>query len=368
MRKRSGWHLGVQPMLRALTSVESTALDIAPSLSAPRTYRRLGRIFVAESTMPSIFRKFRYGSFLEPILRATGVCPWRLQALFPFLPRVEITSAADVILVSANLRAFYASRKITLKLANPTRKGSVERLAREVSVRTGLVPGIGVRVPELSPAPINPEAGFVVEELLDARPVDPREIPAEKISKCLLAFFAANRLEMKPLGDVVCFSREWQALAAYCENSAIAIPPEVQQAVATALSDTSLAAQLVPCAMCHFDLSVSNLMHSDDMLFIIDWEWGEYSMIFVDTIRLSTQIPEFATCFIEQFDSLVPTDCPAMLDTETQLLVAAIHAGLKRVARRAEYAGEGEAPKDERKMKRRITQILDVYARRQRRG
>lgn len=362
MRERVDRRLGIRSMLRALTSVERTALDVAPSFSASRAYRCFDHMLVAERAMPSFFSRMNTGGFPEPVLRAAGLRPWRLRALFPFLPRLRVSSVADAILVTSNLRAFYTSRQVTLKLANPALKNSAERIALERSIRTGLVPGDGVRVPELSPVPFDPEAGFVVEELLDARPIDPSEFSAAEIARRLLAFFIANRLEMRPLGDVVCFSRDWRALAAYCESAGIAVPPVVQQAVTALLSDTSLAARLVPCAMCHFDLSVSNLMRSDDTLFIIDWEWAERSMIFVDAILLSMQIREFANCFIKQLESLEAAACPEMLDTESQFLVAAVHVGSKRVARHTVYVVGRNASRCEWKLKHRISGILDVCA------
>lgn len=367
MSEPSDWRLGAQPMLQALGRLECTELGIAPSLPAPRVYRRFGRLFVAESALPSLVTRLRRGNMHDPILLAAGARPWSLQVRAPFLPSEMIASAADVIRVKSNLRAFYAREKITVKVANPNRKGSATRLAREGSILAGLVPGPGVRAPKPSFVPIDPDAGFVVEELLDARPVGPKDFSADTIAKRLLAFIAANRLEMKPLADVVCFSDEWRALADFCESAAIVIPPEVQQAVATQLNDTSLAAQLVPCAMCHFDLTRSNLMHSDDMLFIVDWEWGAYSMIFVDAIPLSTQIPEFANCFMKQFESLGLTGHAAMLDTERQFFVAAIYIGSKRVARRADFAVGHDASNYEKKLKRRIIRLLDVCAQRLRR-
>ncbi|MGE0004594.1 MAG: hypothetical protein AB7S92_03290 [Parvibaculaceae bacterium] len=322
-RARSDWRHSLPLALAALTAAEPQIPELGTKPAAVRTFRKAGRWLISEDASIS-------DPVLRQIFRSNGSHAWIQWLCRRLGRRIAIRSHAQAIFLKSNLRAFYPALPITVKVANPGRPRASRRIANEIESRRRLVDAGIIGLPRLYAA--SAKDAFLAEELIDARPVRRSGLTPREIARQLLCFHQANGIEFMPAGLALDIDRDCRLVADYSSRLGMAIPGGIASLAAT----PGLSSALAACALCHGDLTVTNLMIVREKLFITDWEWAERTLVFSDAVRLATQLDGFDACFLDEFNGLSKPAAP-ILDPTTQFLLAALHVAARRIARRSDF-------------------------------
>ena len=326
--------------------------ELGADLPPPRRFRKAGRWLIAEDAKVS-------DPALIQIFRSNGSRGW-VQWLSKWLGgRITVRSHARAIFLKSNLRSFYPPLPVTIKVANPQRPRGSSRIRNEIESRKRLIDAGTIGPPKLL-ASSSEEPPFLAEELIDALPVQRSGVATREIAHQLLYFHNVNGIEFVPAASVLDIEHDFDLYLSHASRLNIRIPASV----ASLERSPTISSGLVASALCHGDLTATNLMIGSigsKKLFITDWEWAERTLVFSDAVRLATQLDGFEACFLDEFGHM---SMPAgALDPQTQFLLAAVHVAAKRVARRNEFEQAGALRAYDVRLKDRFLRISRLIER-----
>jgi hypothetical protein len=350
------WGHDLQVGLDALADAERAALGELPP---PRAFGKYARWLIAPPA-PALSSGAR--ADLRTVLRGTGLSP-AIGLLRGALPKIAVRSAADVILLKANLRSFYLARRVSLKVANPGRRTGRQRLHHEAQSRSGLRPGKHARVPKLLGALPAAPAGFLAEELVIGRAPRPGDIDVAQLADWLLDFYLANGLGPRRVGELCDAAADWQLLRDYAQRVGLAIAPELIGVMGQVAAAAGRAQARVAAATCNGDLTLTNMILSDGGVVILDWEYACLAPVFFDAVRLTAQLPAFADRFMAAYAGSPLHGQPNMLPVTQQFLVGCTMAAQQRIARVEDFEFAGDRAAYDARLRGRIAKILQLMAR-----
>jgi hypothetical protein len=344
------WGHDIGLALSMLTRAEAEVPAIARQAES-RAFRQIGRWILPEQYLPPGLGRWEPPGGLLRILRADKLGQWQLRALAARSRRLMLHSAADAILLKANLRAFYLAAGITLKLPNPGRPASSERLRQEIACRSQFRQCQDVRTPGLVHVPR--DEGFIAEELLRADPIARTMLDPAEVARRYLAWQDVNGLAIKSCAAAVDLEEELPILLDYCAAKRI----DVKRLEAAVRAAAASGRPLV-CGMCNGDLTVTNLMYAPDTLYIVDWEWASRDLILADAVRLGTQLDGYARAALAEFMRLPIAGEVRLMDPIQQYVVAVAHVAAQRLKRRQDFVSEADSTAYARRVKTRIEEIV----------
>jgi hypothetical protein len=218
-----------------------------------------------------------------------------------------------------------------VKIANPIKPHASLRIANEIKTRRRLIDAGAIGPPRLLATTAEGQP-FLAEELIDARPVSRSTMTPREIARRLLYFHQVNGIEFVPAAAALDIEQDCRLYASYSSRLGLATSARVASLAAI----PRMSSGLVACALCHGDLTVTNLMVGGEKLFITDWEWSERTVIFSDAVRLSTQLDGFDACFLDEFTGIAKP-ASTVLEPHTQFLLAAVHVAARRISRRSDF-------------------------------
>lgn len=342
----------MQAGLDALTHAEAQVIG----LEVPeRRFRWVQRWLMAEDALFGNSGGHCESPGIRQFLGMSGLDRWLIRSRARLAPRIVARSSADAILFKANLRSFYVDRRLSIKVANPGRPASLPRLNSEVAARRSFVASEHASAPKLRLGPDVVPGGFLAEDLILAEPSGLEAVGPFKLAEWLLGFYEANGLDPKPVGDPAVLRGAWACLRAYASGSGLALSGSLARRVDALLNESTHrhAAE----AICNGDLSTTNLLFRGDHVFITDWEWLVRGPVFLDAVRLGTQLPGFAEGFVAAFLRRMAGD-PSMLAAADQYLLASILVAQHRIGRRADFVAERDRSAYARRLKPRIAKIV----------
>jgi hypothetical protein len=298
-----------------------------------------------------------YDPALLQIFHSNGSRGWIQRLCRRLGTKLTLRSHAQAIFLKSNLRAFYPPLRLTVKVGNPGRPRASSRIANEITSRRGLIDADNIGPPRLHAASTD-EPSFLAEELIDARPVRRSRIPPREIARRLLHFHQVNGIEYVSTAKALDFEQDFRLYTAYSTQLGVNIPA----GIASLAAAPEVTSGLVACAMCHGDLTVTNLMIGGEKLFITDWEWAEQTILFSDAVRLATQISGFDACFLDEFNNVAKPP-PSMLEPRTQFLLAAVHIAARRIARRSDFEEPAALRAYDVRLKDRLLRVAQLIER-----
>ena len=360
MSRLADWQNGLDASLEALAEAERAAFG---SLPGHRPFRRLGRWIVAEAAFSELRRD---DGVLHGAFRGA---PWALAAVrLRMAPRVMLPSAAAALLLKSNLRAFYPDRRATLKIADPRRSRAAARLRNEALNRRGLADTVHVTVPRLLQKADPAHDGFLLEEMVQGRPLQRDELPPARLAAQLIEFHRANGLRVEDAGAVFAFDESWRILHEYLQQQNIEIGHGPVERVTALIARGRQGPLPIATAVTNNDLTISNLLSTGRKIAIIDWEYAGLAPAFVDAVRLSTQIEGYAAAFATEFEAQMAAETPAMLPAADQFLLSVLAVCRQRIARRGDFETDGERTGYEARLRRRMLDFVALSERLASRG
>jgi len=358
------WGSDVEAALSVVLVAEENTFARLAEPPPPREFLKIHRWLLAVDAIPRFLRARPETGALGRMLAADRLAQALARGARFIGWTGNLASRADAILFKSNSRAFYPSRGMTLKTSNPARIASRARIAHEAAARRRLVPGRFMRAPELI---ANGEAGsasFLAEQLVDGRtkPFDLAVAPS--LAADLFDFHVRNGVTKRSLGDLPGLAAAWQSLEDCAKDFNLAIPPKLEHRIDRLLGGEFDRCEVLIC-LCNGDLAQSNLMIGLDQTFVMDWEWAVEAPLFVDAVKLSTQIEGFAEAFLDAVRLSEAAASPALLGLADQFLLAGLLVAANRIARQNDFASLG----DERAYASRLTlrliefiRLMDVLA------
>ena len=350
MSRLAGWQDGLEASLVALAEAERAAFG---GLPGHRPFRRLGRWIVAEAAFSELRRD-------EGVLQgAFRGAPRALAAVrLRMAPRMMLPSAAAALLLKSNLRAFYPDRRATLKIADPRRSRAAARLRNEALKRRGLADTVHVTVPRLLQKADPAHDGFLLEEMVQGRPLHRGALPPAQLAAQLIEFQRANGLRIEDASAVFAVDESWRMLREYLQQQGIGIGEAAVEGMTGLLARGRQGPLPVAVAVTNNDLTISNLLSTARKIAIIDWEYAGPAPAFVDAVRLSTQIEGYAAAFAAEFEAQMAREKEAMLPATEQFMLSVLAVCRQRIERRGDFETEGERTAYETRLRRRILDFV----------
>jgi len=360
MSRLADWHDGLVASLEALTEAERAAFGNLPS---HRPFRRLGRWIVAEAAFSELRRD---DGVLHGAFRGA---PWALAAMrLRMAPRVMLPSAAAALLLKSNLRGFYPDRRATLKIADPRRSRAADRLRNEALNRRALINTAHVMVPRLVQKADPGHDGFLLEEMVQGRPLRRDELPPGRLAAQLIEFQRTNGMRITDAGALFAVDESWRIVREYLQQQDIGIGEALTERITGLLAQGRQGPLPVAAAVTNNDLTISNLLSAGRKIAIIDWEYAGLAPACVDAVRLSTQIEGYAAAFAAEFEVQMAAERDAMLPAREQFLLSVLAVCRQRIARRGDFETDGERTAYEARLRRRILDFVALLERLASRG
>lgn len=363
MRQLKDWNHDFLPALRLLRDAEQNVEAIPQNSSQPRQFRWIGRWLVSEAAVDGLFSARPEMRLLRQVLTADRQNILYAKLKSQFAGKLALFTQADCILFKTNLRAFYAPQCITIKIANPGRTNSELRIETEKTLRANLPGTTFISLPQLITVPKVLAKGVLVEELLDAKRINVHHINSLELAELLLDFHEVNGISYRVLSTVADLSATLKVFSVYCDAQGIRLKPATYQSLNDLLSHLNIGQQLVPCAICHGDLTVSNIMQMRHRFYIVDWEWAHEAPVFVDAVRLATQIPGFAADFLTAAGSKQQVEHTNVLDPRYQFAIAILWVACRRIARQHDFMSNRDQRAYQQRLKLKIRELVALLDR-----
>ena len=350
------WSHGFEVALRSLRMAESEVFDGRPPLA--RRFVGLGRWLVSAEAVSSLFSGAASAKRLRLLLRNNGALPWLFPLASVFRRPVSIASDADAILLKANMRGFYLTRGLTIKVGNPGRRQYRERFVGEIKARSALRPGKYADAPAIRKSGCADDCHFIAEELILGRPLSRLRAAAGPLAACVVDFQLANGLAPRRLGDLIDPHAEWRIVERYATGVGLTIDAELQRHVHAVLNSPGLLDERVATVVCHGDLALSNILEEGGRFHILDWEYAGPAPALTDVFRLATQVRGYVLEIMSRYADRYAG--PTTLDIESQLLLSMIAVLSTRIERQADFLSALDNHAYAKRLRGRVDEILKI--------
>lgn len=327
-------------LLGALAGAERAAGLTTRQPDAKRMVLCFGNTGVAATHFRHPWGTWQDRGFWSQYRRVLHASPQRLvTSLKPF--KAHWTEArADVVLFKTHVRGFYCDNSLSIKMANPARRRSRQRLQNEIRIRGALPQCSSVLVPQLINRKQDADVDYLLEEIVtDSRPVDIAQEP-KLVVNALFDFYVEAGLTTKPLQSVIRPDAAFGELERNAENFGFTVPDIAKSFFQNNFTNPDITNQLVLCGICHGDLTPTNLRLQGPKLVILDWEHGHNGLIFMDISRLCLENPDIQHPFLDAIGGWARMSAQPLLDPKLQLFLGVIAALNRRLERFPDYRNE----------------------------
>ncbi|MSP82020.1 MAG: aminoglycoside phosphotransferase family protein [Alphaproteobacteria bacterium] len=337
-----------------------------PELAAPdaaREFRRIGRVLLASRFLARLLSPRPDREAWGRVRATSRLGRVKIAVALPLAPRIAAPVKADLVIVKNGIRAVYADRPFTLKIADPRKTGASYRLRQEIAARRRLVATAEIDVPTLFDTGQSPTSAFLVETfVLGTR--HERNLPhPERFAAQLFRFHIANGACIRPISEAIDMDAEWRRFRDGAAALGYRTPPGLDSLVADAGNSGILH------GLCHGDLSAENLLaHPGDRWTILDWEYARDDPIFTDVAKLAVGNPSFGNQYCAEADAWVRGQDGRALVGVVQLALGAMVAVNRRADWIAESADRAAAIRTFRRKADRFIQLIATALRADRAG
>ncbi|MDZ4734980.1 MAG: phosphotransferase [Rhodospirillaceae bacterium] len=321
----------IQTALEIVREAEGAAGIGADLDAAPKKHMVVGKAAIALELFRNPMRRWGDQRFWPRCLQFLGTRNGGTPLLPPNIRSTMPGVQADLIYFKTHIRSFYCDRPVTLKLGDPARDTSSQRIRNEIAVRSNLTETARVRIPALKAHGAVDGTHFLVEEMIMDKPGDFDSQCPKALSEALLEFYLANGVELVPLKEALDIDVEIAALRQHAEEIGFDVPDDLIRFATEACKGSQ--GTFVLWGLRHGDLTPSNLLVNGDKIFIFDWEHAGRGMIFADLARLCIGNSALAEKLVETTRDWAAVHARAMMDPESQIAVGALSAINQRMER-----------------------------------
>lgn len=208
--------------------------------------------------------------------------------------KISYSHEADIIRVKNNLRAFYLSSEkpfCTKILIGGVR--NKKDMKNEVDVRLKIDKLKIFNIPKILNIYLDASVPFFMEEFVKGKNVNAKENEdiLKKTIEGLWKMYEANGIDFLKITDIVekdlvnKFKKSIKEIG--IDNQIIDLKRLLKK-----LDCLTEEKGLVPCSLCHGDLSLGNMIFSDNLIYILDWEKAGIMPIVSDFIKIRKNVKE----------------------------------------------------------------------------
>lgn len=237
--------------------------------------------FINKNIFFSLFRKKHYFFGLKDVLWGKFLAK-----------KISYSCGADIIRVKNNLRAFYLSSEkpfCTKVLVGGVR--SKENMKNEIDARLRIDKLKIFNIPKILNIYLDANVPFFIEEFVKGKNVNAKENKdaLEKTIEDLWKMYESNGIDFLKITDIVekdLIDKLKKSIEEIGIDSKIIDVKRLLEKVSCLVEEKGL----IPCSLCHGDFSLGNMIFSNNLIYVLDWEKSGRMPIVSDFIKIRKNV------------------------------------------------------------------------------